>query len=114
MMMTICIMLLYAYCELCVYETGPMEQALDLPQEMTQWSEARRHHSKSRRKSDCNKHKPKSMRCVRAEKRYNLLFTNSITLCILGGGYYEDKRDESTGQGSKTLRTRWQSRLKSF
>ena len=32
----------------------------------------------------------------------NLLY---ITRCILGGGYYEDERDEGTGQGSKTLRT---------
>jgi len=86
-----------------MYETGPMEQVLDLPQEMTQWLEAQRHHNKSRRKSDCNKHKHKSMRCVLVQKQYDLLFTYSITLCILGGGYYEDKRDEGTGQGSKTL-----------
>lgn len=88
-----------------MYEIGPMEQALDLPQEMTQWSEARRHLSKSRRKSDCNKHKHKSMRCVRAQKRCDLFDTYYINRCILGGGYYEDERDEGTGQGSKTLRT---------
>jgi len=91
--------------DVCMHDTGLMEQALDLPQEMTQWSEAQRHHSKSLLKSDCNKHKHKSMRCVRAQKRCDLFVTYYITRCILGGGYYEDERDEGTGQGSKTLRT---------
>lgn len=41
----------------------------------------------------------------------NLLLSFSF---FWGGRYYEDKRDESSGQGSKTVWTGWQSRLKIF
>lgn len=86
---------------------GPMERALDLAQ-MTQWSEVRKRHSKSRRKSDCNRHKHKSMRCVRKRGKPVRIFpfSNSpFVLVCTGGGHYEDKRDEGAGQGSKTVRT---------
>lgn len=56
-----------------------MEQALDLTQEMTQSLEARRHHSKLRRKSDCNKHKHKSMRYIQTQQLCDLFVTYCIT-----------------------------------
>lgn len=40
-----------------------------------------------------------------ARKKLLSLFKNlNISVCFfIGGGYYEDKRDESAGQGSKTV-----------
>lgn len=40
---------------------------------------------------------------------YNYFYTYCL---LLGGGHHEDKRNEGAGQGSKTVRTGWQSRLK--
>lgn len=97
---------MYAVCG-----TGPTDPALDLPREMTQWLEVQRHHSKLQRKNGCSNHKPKWTRwgvCKQTSETNTLL---QLFFFFSGGGHYENERDESAGQGSKTVRTGWQSRF---
>lgn len=94
-----------------VYDTGPTDRALDLPREMTQWLEVQRHHSKLQRKNDCSNHKPKWTRWGVCKQTFETNTLLRLFIFFSGGGHYENERDESAGQRSKTVWTGRQSRF---